>query len=243
MSMTVKPYQSYFGGKESNGTYQTIINLIPPHDTFCSLFLGNCAITRHIKPALTGILNDLDAVVCDAWNYLEIIGKKGEGYSDYRLMNLPALEVLSFLQSLTTGKIFIYLDPPYLKDTRKNQANVYRFEMTKAQHVELLEKITAMPDFMIMISCYPNDLYDMYLHEWQYKDFYSTIRGGVALERVYYNYEFTGELHDNRYFGGNFREREQVKRIKNSLLKKMRQLPDSIRNAVIQEFIGELNDL
>jgi hypothetical protein len=30
-----KPYKTYYGGKEADGTYQKIISEMPPHDVYC----------------------------------------------------------------------------------------------------------------------------------------------------------------------------------------------------------------
>lgn len=41
----------YLGGKSQAGTYQRIINLIPPHDVYIEPFLGGGAIARLKRPA------------------------------------------------------------------------------------------------------------------------------------------------------------------------------------------------
>lgn len=57
-----------------------------------------------------------------------------------------------------------YLDPPYLPETR-DRGSDYRFEMTVEEHVELLEMAKSMTGAVI-ISGYPNDLYDDTLSGW-----------------------------------------------------------------------------
>lgn len=42
---------TYPGGKSGTGTYQTIINLQPPHRVFISALLGHCGIMRNKRPA------------------------------------------------------------------------------------------------------------------------------------------------------------------------------------------------
>lgn len=124
----VNGYSNYFGGKSGNGTYQTIINHIPPHDVFYSLYLGNCGITRNIKPAMLNVLNDLDSRVIDRW-------RESVLPSNYALYNEPAINILKAMQdgfylqkSFERG--FIYLDPPYRKSSRKSQADIYKYELT-----------------------------------------------------------------------------------------------------------------
>jgi site-specific DNA-adenine methylase len=50
----------YPGGKNGAGVYQTIINLMPPHDVYIEPFLGGGAIMRQKRPALLNIGVDLD---------------------------------------------------------------------------------------------------------------------------------------------------------------------------------------
>lgn len=51
----------YPGGKAASGTYQQIINLIPPHRVYIETHLGGGAIVRAKRPAAVNILIDLDA--------------------------------------------------------------------------------------------------------------------------------------------------------------------------------------
>lgn len=229
--INAKAYKNYFGGKSGAGTYQTIINHIPPHDVYFCLYLGNCGITRNMKPAAFSLLNDIDSDVIEAWQALEL-----PPY--YKLISEPALYILKHLASYTPmpdqGKAFIYLDPPYRKVSRKSQADVYRFEMTDSDHSDLLSQIVAMGDQQIMISHYPDPMYDEMLKGWVHHDFYSTIRNGVALERIYMNYQLTDKLHDYSYIGKDFREREALARIKKNFVKKLNRLTPQLRNAILQ---------
>lgn len=246
-----KAYKNYFGGKESPGTYQTLINLIPPHALYYSPFLGNDAVYRHIKPADCSYLSDIDPDVIKAWN--------DAGYRDFhqhRVVCADAIKELmridltlnAFLGGMPRVKpegVFVFLDPPYPLNSRKSNKSVYRFEMTDSDHAVLLAYISH-PDFQrykVMICTYPNDLYHAVLSKWNHKDYYSTIRGGVALERVYYNYPTPGPLHDSRYYGGNFRQREQFKRIQASLVKKVKQVPADLRPSIIADIVTSLQNL
>lgn len=234
--LNAKAYDNYFGGKSGNGTYQTIINNIPPHREFYSLFLGNCGITRHIKPAAFNFLNDIDPEVIKAWQKVYL--PQGNGCS-YTLNCGPALEVLKSLAEKcdTAANRFIYLDPPYRFAVRKGKTPVYRFEMTDNQHSDLLSQIIAMDDHNIMISHYPDEMYDEILLSagWQYHDFYSMIRNGLALERIYMNYQPGDLLHDYNYVGADFREREALDRQRKNFIQKLNQFPARLRNAILQD--------
>jgi DNA adenine methylase len=61
-----------------------------------------------------------------------------------------------------------YLDPPYLHETRVTTAD-YEFEMSTEQHAELLETVDAC-EGSVLLSGYPNDLYDTRLRHWKTVD-------------------------------------------------------------------------
>jgi DNA adenine methylase len=57
-----------------------------------------------------------------------------------------------------------YCDPPYLPETRS--AGGYRHEMTRDDHLRLLETITHTKG-MVILSGYRSNLYDEALRDWQ----------------------------------------------------------------------------
>lgn len=240
--LNARAYDSYFGGKSGSGTYQTIINLIPPHKAFYSLFLGNCGIVRKIRPADFTLLNDIDPVVMSAWERLNLSGSMD---SVYKLMNDPAVDILRALSifhndvALTGGELpedrFIFLDPPYLKDTRKSQVDTYRFEMSVNDHADLLSQIYSMHDHKIMICHYPCSFYDEHLQGWHVKDYFSMTRNGLAQDRLYFNYDPPRQLHDYGFIGGSFREREKFNRIRSNMVSKLNRLPDHLRFAILSD--------
>jgi DNA adenine methylase len=75
--------------------------------------------------------------------------------------NLPALKVIR--REDTPGTL-IYADPPYLHETRASK-NLYRHEMTKEDHEEMLMALTKVKG-MVVLSGYPSDLYREILEEW-----------------------------------------------------------------------------
>jgi len=54
-------------------------------------------------------------------------------------------------------KAFVYLDPPYMPETRRNGS--FRFEFSEKQHEELIEVIKKERGVKIMLSGYPSQLY------------------------------------------------------------------------------------
>lgn len=253
-----RAYDSYFGGKAGNGTYQTLINNIPPHRARYSLFAGNDTLAIHCKPAELNVLIDLDNDVIDAWE--RVFKDRPFGPTLWFLQVANAFDILrKDLTKFFDGddnlefekeEVFIFLDPPYPMGTRKSQKPVYKFEMTDEQHAELIS-IVASPEFekfKIMLCSYQNAMYDLLLldgqpFKWYTVDYQSMTRNGLAWERIYMNYPPPTELHDYRYLGGNFRQRERIKRIKTNLLSKLSKMEPIERNAMIAEIVEGLNDM
>lgn len=228
-----KPFKSYNGGKESDGTFQKIINLMPPHDIYIEAFLGNGAILRNKKTAfISSIGIDLDTAVVKKWEemnfrYLTLINTDAIRW-------LENFKVLADIFKKTGTRVLIYIDPPYPKESRRNMQNLYRHEMNEADHTTLLTVARSI-DANIVISSYPNDLYNQVLKDWNTIEFIAMTRGGTATEKVWYNYPPPSELHDYRYIGNDYREREQLKGIVTRNVSKFKRLPDLQRNAIIQE--------
>ena len=82
------------------------------------------------------------------------------------ILNQPALEVIRQQDGAVT---LFYLDPPYLHETRAATDN-YRHEMTAEDHRELLAVIKQCQG-KVMLSGYPNPLYDGELAAWNRQDF------------------------------------------------------------------------
>jgi len=82
------------------------------------------------------------------------------------ILNQPALEVIRQQDGAAT---LFYLDPPYLHETRATTGN-YQHEMTEDDHRELLAVIKQCQG-KVLLSGYPNPLYDRELAEWRRADF------------------------------------------------------------------------
>lgn len=69
--------------------------------------------------------------------------------------NKPAMKVM---KQHDTAETLHYVDPPYLHETRVTPG-AYRYEMTKDDHIELLNFLKTLKGFVI-ISGYEHELYD-----------------------------------------------------------------------------------
>ena len=82
------------------------------------------------------------------------------------ILNQDALDVI---RQQDGEKTLFYLDPPYLHETRASTGN-YKHEMTEADHRELLATIKRCKG-MVLLSGYPNAIYDQELADWNRRDF------------------------------------------------------------------------
>ncbi len=236
--MSTKPFASYFGGKEASGTYQQIVNQIPPHSVYVEPFLGGGAVFRRKLPARVSLLADVDPAVVDQWitqlgipeRSSALLAACGLGaqicLADARLLlrqNQPWLDY---------PDKFIYVDPPYLLETRTS-ATRYPHELDEAGHIELLTILTSYQQANIAISTYPNALYAEALYGWRCIEFQSQTRGGTRTERLYMNYPEPTDLHDYRYVGEGYRERERIAKKVRRHVRKLAALPDLERKAIL----------
>lgn len=139
----------------------------------------------------------------------EMVGADG---AHFRFLCIDAIKYLK--SANWQGSEFIYSDPPYLFSTRKQQTPIYRNEYTEADHVALLETLRGLP-CNVMISGYQSDLYDRYLPGWRKSTTRTITRGGTpAVEVIWMNYDPPTRLHDYRFLGTDYRERERIRKRK-----------------------------
>ena len=130
------------------------------------------------------------------------------------------------------GSELVYCDPPYLLSTRGNR-RIYRYELTDSQHRRLLNTIKKLP-CMVMISGYWSEMYAEALKGWNSISFEAMTRGGhTATEWLWYNFPEPVALHDYRFLGKNFRERERIKRKKLRWVNRLERMPLLERRALL----------
>lgn len=219
---TLPSIATYAGGKGSSGTYQRLINQIPPHERFVSLFLGNCAILRHKRPAATNLACEIDEHIYRTWK------EEGPAWLDLR-----CTDGIEHLQRARYGRrTFVFADPPYINETLSNGRGLYRHNFTWAQHIELLETLQRT-DAMVMLCSLPNLLYENRLTGWRTMQYSNMTRTGPQIEQVWMNYPEPKRLHDYRYLGDDLRERERIKRMQANRLRLLNELPVLERMALL----------
>lgn len=122
---------------------------------------------------------------------------------------------LDFLETaspdlMRSAETLVYCDPPYLRSTRSG-GRLYEHEMPDLEHRRLLRWAIAAR-CKVIISGYWSSMYGSSLRKWRCSSFQAMTRGGLATEFVWCNFPEPLELHDYRYLGEGFRERERIKR-------------------------------
>ncbi len=226
-----KLFTSYYGSKNVNGTYQTIINHLPPHKIYIEGFIGSGIIMQQKKPASLNIGIDKDAAV--------IYKLQNEFRNPSHLfMNCNFLDIFPLLTwSYSHKDTLMYLDPPYMMHTRTHKKK-YKHEFGNDEHKLLMSHIQNAT-CSIALSCYDNEYYSNNLKHWNKINFNSITRSGVRVETLYMNYEINS-LHDYKFLGKDFTDRQRIKRRINLLVSKLKSLPTLERAAVIDALVNAL---
>jgi hypothetical protein len=215
--------KNYFGGKGSPGTIQKIVNLIRPHDTLIECFLGNGQLIRNITAAREMVGIDINPEVITKWQALN--------YDWLTLHNKDAISFLASFDFARSGRTVIYADPPYPLESRKSPKHVYAHEMTHQQHLHLLALFKRLPAD-ILISTYPNEFYQEHLAGWHRTSFQAHTRHGMAEEWLFTNYEPGPVLHDYRFTGADYRERDRIKKKVKRWMNGLQRLPEQEKRAI-----------
>lgn len=104
------------------------------------------------------------------------------------LVQIEHSDALHLIRRYNFPEVLMYLDPPYVRSTRKS-GKLYRYEMDDDGQAELLELIKASRA-KIIISGYDCDLYNTALAGWE-KDstMTHTTSAEMAQETIWMNYE------------------------------------------------------
>lgn len=125
-----------------------------------------------------------------AWNELpDTLRAAAERIKNAQIEHKDAIDLIKSLRGKET---FIYVDPPYLLNTRK--VNLYNHELDDEYHKRLL-KVICDSDCKIMISGYDNELYNLYLKDWNKLSKNTTAECSVKrTEIIWMNYNETEQI-------------------------------------------------
>jgi DNA adenine methylase len=210
----------YPGGKFR--CYQRLISLIPPHRTYIESHLGGGAVMRHKKPADHNVGIDVDR---------RVIARFTGFPKGFTFICTSAEEYLS--QYHFTGDEFVYTDPPYWPASRRSARAAYRHDYTEENHVQLLTLLRGLR-CPVMISGYNNEVYSRMLQGWRHETFWGTSHTGRREQSVWMNYP-AGELHDTRFLGADYRERQSIQRKRSRWVQKFLREPVPVRQALLAD--------
>ncbi len=214
---------TYFGSKATSGLCQTIIAMMPPHETYIETHLGGGAIMKRKPPARHNIGIDLDR---------RVLGRFQCEYP-VELINGCAHRFLAEYDY--QGRELVYSDPPYLRCTRTS-GRKYRFDYEERDHINLLALLKTLP-CQVMISGYPSALYDELLGAWRTLELQVMNQAGVRTEKLWFNFA-VDRVHWPSYAGKNFTDRQRIKRKAANWARRYQDLPQSERLAVLAAMMG-----
>lgn len=222
--------RGYPGGKGGAGVYQAIINQMPPHEVYIEPFLGAGSVLRFKRSAAENIAIDRDPSVIAAF---------GVGLAAPPELTVLQADAIGFLEARQwTGRELVYCDPPYVMSARRYDKAIYAHEMSDSDHERLLAILKRLP-CLVMISGYPSPLYAAELSTWRLVMFTAATRGRPALEYLWCNFPEPKTLHDPRYLGDDYRERERIKRKAARWQARFAALDPLERQAVLSVCFGE----
>lgn len=206
--------------------YQRLISLMPAHHNYLELFVGKGKVLREKRraPGLN-VGCDVDAGVIDWW-------RRRPTPSWLTVLQEDALRILTSHPTVKDLETLLYLDPPYMRNTRTKLIYDHEFE-TEEQHRSLLKIIKRLP-CMVMISGYSSSLYSTMLDGWRVVRFPATTRGGLRWEYVWLNFPAGLPLHDPRFVGDDYRERDRIKQKRLRWQAKFAAMPADEREVIRQ---------
>ena len=220
---------SYNGGKGASGVHQQIINKMPKHRVYIETHLGGGSILVKKKPAECTIAIEIDTAVIQNFMRYSIADYSGG-------ISFVNENCINFLQTYNfKGDELIYLDPPYLFETRRDKKDLYKHEYDTNDHIELLEFINGLECF-VMLSGYESKLYSELLDpkKWHKFTFNAMTRAGVRTEALWCNFNPDDYMkHDYSYIGKDFREREAIKRKSQRWINNLSKMPQDERNYIL----------
>jgi site-specific DNA-adenine methylase len=147
-------------------------------------------------------------------------------FSDYK----DLLEENVFIQ-----EDFIFSDPPYMFSTRSSGKKYYKYEFTTKNHIEFLNYMISLP-CKIMITHPECDLYNEYLKGWSKEELNYMTRNGWFKDTVWTNYNTADiELLNYDCLGTDFTDRQRIKRQRNNIVNKFKNLDNHVRLAIVKE--------
>lgn len=142
----------------------------------------------------SGWSNDIQgrekAYAAIGWAHLpEKIIQAAERLREVQIECVPALELMG---RYNYPKVLIYLDPPYMAETRAGRRKQYRLDMLDTESHEKLLTAALAHKGRVIISGYNSDLYNCMLKDWHREETSClNIRSAKTREVLWMNFEPT----------------------------------------------------
>ena len=181
------------------------------------------------RPAKVNKLYDIDMDVVKRLRAMKVWP-----LNKFEITQWGYMEVISaFEATLQNPTTMLYLDPPYPACVRGRDR--YKHEMRdNDEHRGLCLQLSRL-DCMVIISSYPNEIYDGLLPDWRTVDIPTMTRGGPRVERLWCNFQEPTYLHDPRFAGRDARERWRIGKRARRWREKYLALPPAERQAMMAE--------
>jgi DNA adenine methylase len=227
------------GGAERKDNYpgrkrviaKRIVSLMPAHDRYVEAFAGTADVLRLKRPAKQSIAIDLSTSQLTAL-------PKGALPIGTTVICGDAVRWLEEHASELGLETLVYLDPPYLLSTRTHRFYEHELE-TDQEHSALLTILQELRCH-VMISGYWSPLYAAMLEPWATEQIGTMTRGGPRTEWLWMNFRADHglQLHDTRFLGRGFRERERINRKKRRWAKRLAAMDPAERQAIREALDG-----
>jgi DNA adenine methylase len=218
------------GSKAGAGVAQRIVSLLPPHELYIEAFAGGAAVGRLKRPSGCDVFVERD--VARASSLMTMLPASAH------LVVGDVMQVIA--PERVPAEAVVYCDPPYLMSTRRSSRRYYRHELaSEDEHTRFLEWARRLP-CRVLISGYASALYSSTLTDWRTVEFSAQTRGGgAAVETVWCNFPEPAELHDTRFVGDGFRDRERIRRKVSRWVNRLKRLPLAERAVILAAFDDE----
>lgn len=120
---------------------------------------GKCGWRNHKQPKIGGTA----CKWCSISDTITVAAERLKGDTTH-LVQIENMDALMLIERYNSDKVLMYLDPPYVRSTRKG-GRLYSHEMTDGEQLQLLEIITRS-QAKIVISGYDSEMYNNALCSW-----------------------------------------------------------------------------
>lgn len=221
--------KNYPGNKAIYGTYHKIINEIPRHKIYIELFAGSGSICKllhdDIIPGDTVeiYLNDIDSAVTAEYNFKVPV----------KVYNLNCFDIFKFnIFPMANTDTFIFMDPPYEHETRKNNTKIYTHEFTRDDHIKLLNTVRDLKCNWMLI--HPDcKLYNEALEGFRKVQLKIRYNRKTSIENLYMNYDTPDFLQTTKYIGVDCWDRQRIKRKSDRTIQKISSLPPGEKQFIL----------